>query len=361
MHDEKCQCQDCKEIEYFRKMDKLNSLIPEMSKDEFNLFIIKEVADSPTSAELLLASKQHRWLDMQRVINEFFKSISNEIDKTEIDVMKLWGLPDNDELVRYLNGYEPTSEPIFKYTTKQFNAYKRIVAQLQFQFIGSDKLLKKQSNVLDDLPIYQYSQLQGFSVGQKHSIDQVRKALEKDLPPDISKEEVEAILMNIAIPQLSNQYLIDIIKNGTKRIKTELALNYIKEVHRALIEMSRDGKSIYQVATYLHKKFGGRKWYWLRICRTEPVLAYVGAFNQVAKLSKIRYVKWSATGAACDFCASLNGRYWRFGHNPEPGQNSHPHCQCILVPYYLAPQAIMDNWTRPSPYDVSGQLLPFEP
>jgi hypothetical protein len=140
--------------------------------------------------------------------------------------------------------------------------------------------------------------------------------------------------------------------DGGDRIKTRLALDYIKEVLAELKNMAQAGTNPLEVGRRLHRLIGeGSSWYWNRLARSESVLAINSAFMSNARAFKVPYQTWSASTTACDICTAFDGRSWRLGDGPEPVLDSHPSCQCALLTTYLTDDPIQSEWTRETPYD----------
>lgn len=357
---------------------------------------------SPSMLEIELANKKHRWKEIKKIQEKLFWAFKREVEKYERDAMKLFKLPSYDEIIREEIGqYITIQNRPFSVSESQLISYRRLIAEWQDALIGTSKLLETEdqnkskvierdfftSAIVDQyfsdfktnlinasskrisvggamvMPIFQSFLLQAFAISIKKTISSIRASLieyyiQNGLNQQAAEQATERVIREEVIPQLRNTYLMATVVSGGNRIRTILSESMLRDVKNELIRMSKDGKGVIEVARFLHKKFGGQLWYWNRIARSEVVLAYSAAFRAQAEAAKVKYVTWSAASTACDLCAALDGRTWKFNEPyPEPVVSTHPHCLCILIPRYTMPegQRLQPAWDLPSPYDQEGR------
>ena len=301
---------------------------------------------TPSQLEVRLAAKVHRWAAIRKIMREFFEDVGTEVVSTEIDALKLFELPSLEQIEKSMKpGFEDPTWKAIEINGKKKKAYERIISELQGSIIGETKLIKNQMGV-DELPLLDYYLLSSYGVG----LDEIMKDIISHLPEGA---DAEMVRRTILAPQLENGYLQQIIKGGTKRIRTFLGKYYANDVWNVLTTMAKEGKSPWQTARFLHKSIGkGKLWYWLRIARSEVVLAIDAAFDAQARASGCVYEVWSAAATACSICLQFDGKMWKIGEGPHPVESTHPHCLCFRSARYTKEdRPLQKPWTRESPYD----------
>lgn len=304
--------------------------------------------ESPSELEIELSQRKHRWSEMNNTLDKFFKATAKTIVGAEIDSLKVFGLPNIDEIRKSFDpDFIEPKLPLLTFTSKQFDAHKRVTEEIQQVFIGDSKLKLKQYN-MTNLSIFDYYLLESFGISAKH----VFEDLKKELPPNLDTDDFER---TVILPQIENQYLRATIKEAGKKIKTQLAQKHFTELKDNLIQMAKEGKSPYQIGRLLHKSTGeGELWYWNRITRSEAILACNAGFKAQGEAAGCEFEEWSAAANACPICQAFHGRMWKFGEGPEPVSDSHPHCLCHKIARYIQGQRpVQDSWDEPSPYDQS--------
>jgi len=308
----------------FKEYSILTGLIPpeHEAKKFFENCCSHAKVESPSIVELELARKPHRWVEMRKLHKDFFNAVMQKVTEYEIDLLKLFELPDIEEVRASLAGEDIPDKGKFVWNENKSRGFTRIIKDWQKSLIGHD-VLAKQTNETEDesaIPIYNLFMLTAFSVGLKKTMQMILKA-----KPDQIDESV--ILQTQVLPSTQNLYLQEVVKSGGERIQTKLGRYYLKDVRKQLIGMAKDGKSPLIVGRFLHKAIGeGQAWYWNRITRSESSLAVNGAFNAQSKSSGVNYEQWSAAPNACPICTALDGHVWRLGEGPEPVTSTHPHC-----------------------------------
>lgn len=306
--------------------DFLSFIPPENESAKLYQCCSHHTKQSASATEMLLATRQHRWKDVRELQNEFFKATADYVEKYMVDALRVFKLPSVEQIEASIAGEDVDESGIFKLDKKMLTSYRRIVSQFQEDMVGDNKFLKSFENIkqagLEDMPLYQFHMLSSFGLGQKHTMRQILDAL----PENTSAELREAIAANVVMPQLENKYLAAMIKDGTKRIKTITSKKMLQAVRKEMITVAKEGRGPYDAARFLYKNYKGNFWEWLRITRSEPVLALNVAYKEQGKLSRVRLSKWSAAPGACPICSAFDGHVWPFGESPEPVISTHPHC-----------------------------------
>jgi hypothetical protein len=265
------------------------------------------------------------------------------VTEHETEALKILGLPSIDR-VRHMTlaDSEPDSKDKFTLNDSQVSAYKKDIKHWAEELIGT-KAAKKE--VTEEEAIYDYYMLSAFSISaQKTLEDAIRNA-----PDWMDKDKLRSVFQGAS---LKNKYLRSVIDEGGVRIKTKLAKDYINEVLKQLRVMAIDGENPNIVGRWLHQTIGeSASWYWNRLARSESVLALNSAFMANARAFSVPYVEWSAAPTACEICMQFNGKQWKLGENPEPVNDSHPFCLCVLLTIYVTEEPIQSSWTRETPYD----------
>lgn len=294
----------------------------------------------PTAAELYLASLPHRWKEMRDLQKQFFMSFADQVTEMEIQILDRLGLPDIDTIRKDADQKQTGT---WELTTIKENGYKDAVAEFEEDILG-DNDDPADYDQGDSLPIIQYFALLAMGVGIKKNLRDIRRIL----PEGINPREV--------FPKINNEYLKAMIRDGGKRIKTQLAKKHMKKVLKQLRRMAKEGTYPLDVGRYIHKQIGeGDLWYWNRIARSEPTLANNAAFITTSQANGVKYEQWSAGPGACDICTAFSGNTWELGKGPRPVADSHPHCLCFYVPYYQPDSPVRPEWERVSPYEQRYQ------
>ena len=300
---------------------------------------------TPSQLEVRLAAKVHRWPAIRKIMKDFFDDVGTEIVNAEIDILKLLELPALEQIEdSFAFDFVEPGWPALELNAEKKKAYQRIISELQQGLIGETKLVKQIG--VDELPLLDYFLLSSYGTG----LNAIMEDIINNLPEGAN---VAAVRNTLLAPQLSNGYLQKIISDATKRIMTFLGRYYANDVWLALREMVEQGKSPWQIGRFLHKSIGkGRLWYWLRIVRSEIVLAIDAAFDAQARAANCLYEVWSASATACPICAAFDGRLWKIGDGPHPVEDTHPHCLCHRSGRYtIGDRQVQAPWRRESPYD----------
>jgi len=324
---------------------------------DYSVFIQK--LDSPSLFELDLARRPHRWREVRDLTNSFLKSCARAVTIFEANLLKVLELPNINEVRQNIieddKDAEGTLSPSKGHDTSitlrlrsvsdsvsgsgsiyDFIDYKKeITPELEIEI---DKLLNtwlrtmvgEKGNIgLNDMPIYQYHILSGFSIG----VDKTRAEIEKELPSPPPPVTVN----------LENLYVAKITDEGLKRIQTKIGKQYKKEILSILETAAEQGLNPLQTARNLHNAIGeGQMWYWNRIARSETALALDAAFVAESKNAGVPYEKWSTSGNPCPICAPLDGKIWRVGEGPRVIYGTHPHCLCVKYIFIGQPNVLQD-------------------
>ena len=331
--------------------------------------------ETPSIIELQLASRMHRWKDLQKLQRDFYKALEDKVWEYERDALKLFGLPSLEDLQRDAEGAADTGKDFtkaFELTPTKRRAYLRIMKEWMLDLIGRDKILTneqianleksfylsfadavkldladlaiakqykytsmsiygKQPIGAEIMPIYDFNMLSGFSIGQRNTwkqiLDNYRSSLrQQGLNDEQVESRVRELLRTEIIPQASNRHLAYFMNTGKNRIQANISSKIYAGVLKTLQQMAREGRPPLEVGRYLHRMYGGQLWQWLRIARSEPVLAYNAAFDEQSKAAGVNYEEWNCASGACDICLAFDGRVWRLGFGPQPVSDTHPHC-----------------------------------
>lgn len=317
--------------------------------------------------ETYLASRKHRWPEMQRVMVQFNQNLAALVTKKETDLLKALGLPPIDlvrkSFIDEMSGREADTgewaQVGFEFGDEKRAAHERIIGEWERELIGEDtekafsfspnpiytyREGEKLVEDLAELPIYQYFMLLGFSAPLKRIMQDIIANRPGNMTPG-------QLLTHALVASIDNPFLKAVKDAGAKRIRTKLGITHIKEVRKALMEMARTGKNALSVGRYLHRKIGeGELWYWLRIARSEMVLAYGQAFIAQAREAGVKYQKWYAAKDACEICQTFHEGIWPLGQGPMPVASTHPHCLCVLIPYFFAAN-VQPPWEGRNPYN----------
>ena len=300
--------------------------------------------ESPSTVEQYLASRQHRWKEIRELQADFFKSIASKITDYETDLLKLLRLP-AIEVVRQSiieDDIERTGK--FEYTDNMDAGLKRIFKEWETDFIGGIDLKIIKTEEEETQSLFKWFMRLGFVIG----FNKIKKLIRAILPDGFSPDFLDRFIAN-----LQNPYFMQMLLNGATRIKSKIAVDNLQRVRRILKVMAKRGDYPLDVARYLHKRIGeGDLWYWLRIARSEAVMAADSAFDDIAKKAGINYERWSAAANACPICSQFDGQVWELSEGPRPVSDTHPHCCCFRMPLYEWRGNIHETWNRPSPYDV---------
>ena len=296
-----------------------------------NIMACGHYCKQPGLHELELSARPHRWPEMRKLQKEFFNAIMKQVTEAEEQALEIFGMPDIDTV---RNTFKKAASDPFTYNPAQMRSLGSVVDELIEDLVGRG---------FDPNAVYNHYELRSFAIGTQKTLDDILKN-NPEIPENI-------ILANEIVPTLENRYLREVLKSGGDRITTHLATENLPAVKKILRQMARENKTVIDAARALHKKFEGEAWYWLRIARSEAVLASAAAFDAMAEAEKIQYEEWSEAPGACPICSAFGGRTWRRGEGPEPVSDTHPHCGCIRLPLYNALTPVQKPWNRSNPYD----------
>jgi len=322
--------------------------------------------DSPSLIELRLASLQHPWMDMRKLQKEFFETMAKEVTEFESDLLKALKLPGIEQVREDAAGEEVVDNRKFKFTPTMRQAHKRILKELMWDLIGDNEIeeqqgkcfpwvnmrgmqvIIKQANVGADLKnsIFGFFMRSSLGVG----LDHVWQQIVQNLPDGITEGDLDR---NRVLPQFENQVFLAVVSNGADRVKHQLSQKYYHEIRDGLGQMALGEKTVIEAARYIHKQAGeGSLWHWMRVARSESVLAINAAFDEQSKAAGIRYEQWrTAASGACMICLGFEGRVWELSQGPQPVMDSHPNCRCLRVPLYNTSKPVQPRWTRETPYE----------
>ena len=283
--------------------------------------------------EMGLANKPHRWPEMRTHVKSSFREYMELVTKYEIIFLKILGLPDINT-VRL--AAKKQVEPFVLTAQMEAELYEATAAWLN-ELVGE---------AIDDASVYNVNQLHSFNIGTNRTYDtalQSATAIERD-----------QIIAAFISPERDNPYLRGVLEQGGKRIRTQLAIDNMETLIARLEDASMRGINPVETARILHRTVGeGDAWYWLRLARSEGVLALNAAYDATIAAMGVNYEEWSTGPNPCFICSGLNGEVWLAGQGPEPVSDTHPSCVCIRVPLYRVDKTIINSsWDRPSPYDI---------
>lgn len=284
--------------------------------------------ESPALFELDLARRPHRWKEVRDLTASFLKSIFKEVTEFEIALLDALGLPEIDK-VRLETGGRRQETGGGKEVGIDDDVLRRILEGFFEPLCGRGADIS-----IDNMPIYQYHTLEGFSIGLNKTRGQVEKELPDsvELPPPLN-------------PTLENEYLAKLTADGLKRIKTKIGREYKKRILEILKEGAEQGLNPLRIASQLHREVGeGQMWYWNRLARSEIALALDSAFVAEAKNDGVPYERWSTSANPCAICAAYDGKIWKVGEGPRVVYDTHPHCLCVKYVYIQKPQTIQSSF-----------------
>jgi len=301
-----------------------NNLIP---RDPIQFPFLSEKGATPALYEIELAGKLHRYHSINNLMKKFYNNIEDRIIVYEKALFNLLGF----QYTKDLDNFNLTSE----------------------METGIDYLANELSNDLSN-DIFPYFLFSAYSI----SADELKKIL-RNMYTDLKYDPdvINALMARFPTPNRLDSYYSFLERNALNKVKTEIAYRNMRFIREIIATMTRNNASIMEIANYLRKTVGqGHLWYWLRIVRSETVLAWNAMYKESGERMGIKYSKWSAAIGACPICAALDGRVWRFNESPEPVTSTHPHCLCCLIPFTEYTGAINSRWTRETPYDRPYQL-----
>ncbi len=300
----------------------------------------------PSLHEMELATHQHRWPEMRKIQKDAFNSYMDFVTEYEIDILRLFKLPEIDDIRKASLGVPIDSDGTFSINDGQIKQYKRLINNWAVDILGKKLFDKAKIKEVDDLEgTYPFYEAMAFNLTAQKTLENALRTA----PDWMDKDKLRAL---IQLASTQDEYYNGVLTEGGTRIKTQLALNHLKEVIAALKEMAKTGTNPLEVGRWLHKHIGeGASWYWNRLARSESVLASNAAFFSNAEKFKVPYQEWSASSTACEICAAFDGKTWRIGQGPEPVLSTHPHCMCSLNTIYVTEDNIQSPWTRATPYD----------
>jgi len=304
---------------------------------------------SPTLADLELQASEHPSKKVRDLEVQFFNAMFDLVNNYEIEALEIFGLPDI-ETVREANITGDTDYPgEVTITTQQAARYRAMLSNWQLDLIGDRDLQKQDED--EQEAVYNWYMLQLFAVGLARS----RKYGLQNVPDEL-RSLVEAVTI---LPDAKNEYLMAVKRDGMKRVKTKLALDYRDGVLSHLRIMAREGHNPLYIARWLHNEYEGKAWYWNRLARSESTLALNASYETWASQAGVLYDVWSTGGSRpCLICAALDGHMWKRGEGPLPVVDTHPHCRCERYAQWITEgRNVNQPWTRPSPYDNPYQLI----
>jgi len=296
--------------------------------------------EAPALHELELMSRPHRWPEMRDVQRDYFNALLDKVTKFEVEMLRLLKLPDIDTVRGATDEDEDEATGTFIYTAEMQKGLRKIFKEWKEELLGTDNIKRTETNEA----VYPFYTLTAYSVGLNKTAQQTVRALPEFVDP-------KEVLANRPLPNLTNQAIARIYKQGNKRVIEKLNQNFTLLNRDILRELTGDAHPL-KVARLLHRSVGeGNAWWWLRFARSESALAANAAFMDSAQAYQVPYQRWSAAPNACPICQQFTGNVWPVGSGPEPVEDSHPNCLCVLVPVYVTPKPIQDTWDRPTPYD----------
>ena len=308
-------------------------------------------SDSPTLAELSLASSAHPWKEVRELQADFFNATIDLVSKYEQQALDIFGMPKIETVREAAITGDTDYAGTFTITPQQSGRYRKMLSEWQYELIADKELLKQDEQEDEQSAVYNWYMLQAFVIG----LNRTKKQALLNIPADL-KPYIEAI--NI-VPDANNRYLQAVKRDGLKRIKIKLSKTQKDYVLSQLRIMAREGHNPLYAARWMHREFEGNAWYWNRLARSESVLALNSSYDDWSDQAHVLYDVWSTGGSnPCPVCLSLDGQMWKRGEGPEPVGSTHPHCCCTRVAQWIAQgRRVNPAWSRESPYESPYQFV----
>ncbi|MDD2869665.1 Hint domain-containing protein [Neomegalonema sp.] len=278
--------------------------------------------------ELRLASLPAQWPEMRKLEKEFFNALMMEVTEHEKEILRVLKLPTIDTVREYyLTDKEDESKP-FEYSQTMTALLARVFFKWREDILGT----KSAKVVAESEAVFPFYMLDAFSMGYDKNFDKLLDALPDYVDPDEFEKKKKRVI------NLNNKYLMNAVKAGGLRIKTELGKEHLKDIIAELKDMAKNGTGSMTVARKIHNRVGeGKAWYWNRIARSEAALAADAAFSALVKEYQVPYERWEASATpGCDVCAYLDGQVFQADSGPKPVESSHPHSvegDCLVYTY----------------------------
>lgn len=301
-------------------------------------------AKSPAEIEIDLASKKHRWPEIQKTNERHFKAIYKKGNEYYSDALALFKLPNADIIRQAIVSGTRGSEDPFEFTPAMRAGYYRIIDQWTNDLTGKDANKGVDADPMLDQMIYE--QISGAN-------EKYAKIFYDSLPDEMKAAiTFQEFYHNIPPLTLLNHYAEAMRNNALQRVVTRLAHDYRDDVMLQLTSMAETGAYRLDVGRFLYKSIGeGQAWYWNRLVRSEGTLAVNVSFDYMAEQVGANYEVWSAAGGACPICSAFDGRVWNINEGPQPVSDTHPHCLCVRYPQFYTEKPVQPRWDRVSPYE----------
>jgi len=269
--------------------------------------------------ELDLATRKHRWPEIQSINERFFRAYYKKALEYYDDILAALKLPDAKTIRQAIANGDRGESGTFELPADRVATYYRILDEWSEDLTG--KKLSKAAGAMD--PIYDQQLSEAFTASFQKYAKMFYESLPEEVKAELSYDEFyQSIPVNI-----ENRYAMSMRDNGLQRISTRLAETYRDDVLLSLQGMAESGAYPLDVGRFLYKSIGeGQAWYWNRLVRSEATLAVNVSFDYMAEQTGAVYEVWSAAGGACPICSAFDGRVWRVNEGPQPVSDSHPHC-----------------------------------
>lgn len=299
-------------------------VIPEGSASKTLEVCSRHTKILPSVHEQQLAAKLHRWKEMRYIQAGYFEDVMGYVTDLEKKILDILQLPDIED-VRTSNKAAEPDGPEFEYTPRADVAIGYEIDNFAAAMTGEE--------------LFDIWMFQAFAVYAKRTAAAITSRLSGGAEARIGQLSVD------------NLYYEALKKEAGARIR-KLTASQKEIVRKTLLQMAREGKGPMDAARWLHNTTigEGAAWKYIRITRSETVLAGESAYNSICDLNGTRYDEWSATGGACYVCSALDGKVWEHGSGPEPVSYTHPHCVCVRIPLFTTDKPVQDKWARISPY-----------
>lgn len=325
------------------KISILNGFIPQENDHIFHCIWWSD--KKPSEIELELASHDHRWKVIREQYKKFLRDIHKELVEFESEMLKLFGLPDIDEIRNMINeGYGEDGNK-FDFDRMDLTKYKELVKDLQYQLIGQKELEKQKDEEKENKLRQNLAFI--FAGAAKHNSKRILKAAEA-----VEMQDIIAPILAEHTNNITNEYFNEIYRNAEGRLKRTLNQRQWEQTKKYLLDAAQTGEGRLKVGRKIHNAIGeGDLWRWNRFARSESTLGVNANYNYLSDQSGVKYDKWQANFNACMICSNLDGQIWERGQGPEPVTYTHPHCLCLRVPYFRYEGRVNKPWTRPTPYE----------
>ena len=287
-----------------------------------------------------VAGERHRFkfaADADRILVNL---IRRELLKAEKQVLRLFELPTIQQIELFDKGLIEARPGSVAINDARKQRLHDIVSDFQFAIIGDPivqkdipqkggKFGEKMFGVFSKYIAFVFGNLKKIFPGNKSTFNKTRYD-----------------------PTYNDDIFQEILGQGVNRIKGAIYTDNMDGVVKSIIKgVMVDYLPPLEIASNLHKLYGGALWQWEMRVSSEITLVMNKSFRIQARQSGVQYEVWSAAANACDICAALDGKKWKIGQGPEPVSSTHPRCACMKSgEFFLGKDPLQDRWTRRPPY-----------